>query len=70
MKLDEDFSDIKQRIMMNLKTRNLYFKTLSECEKLLDIDLMQLQKREHFLQKNCTNRNFERSTTTLKIFQM
>ena len=40
MKLDEDFSDIKQRIMMNLKTRNLYFKTLSECEKLLDIDLM------------------------------
>ena len=45
MKLDEDFSDIKQRIMMNLKTRNLYFKTLSECEKLLDIDLMQLQKK-------------------------
>lgn len=45
MKLDEDFSDIKQRIMMNLKTRNPYFKTLSECEKLLDIDLMQLQKK-------------------------
>lgn len=48
MKLDEDFSDIKQRIMMNLKTRNLYFKTLSECEKLLDIDLMQLQKKGAF----------------------
>ena len=48
MKLDEDFSDIKQRIMMNLKTRNLYFKTLSECEKLLDIDLMQLQKKDAF----------------------
>ena len=48
MKLDEDFSDIKQRIMMNLKTRNLYFKTLSECEKLLDIDLMQLQKKGTF----------------------
>ena len=44
MKLDEDFSDIKQRILINLKTRNLYFKTFSECEKLLDIDLMQLQK--------------------------
>lgn len=48
MKLDEDFSDIKQRIMINLKTRNLYFKTLSECEKLLDIDLMQLQKKGAF----------------------
>lgn len=48
MKLDEDFSDIKQRIMMNLKTRNLYFKTLSECEKLLNIDLMQLQKKGAF----------------------
>lgn len=45
MKLDEDFSDIKQRILINLKTRNLYFKTFSECEKLLDIDLMQLQKK-------------------------
>lgn len=45
MKLDEDFSDIKQRIMMNLKTRNLYFKTLSECEKLLDIQLIQLQEK-------------------------
>ena len=44
MKLDEDFFDIKQRILINLKTRNLYFKTFSECEKLLDIDLMQLQK--------------------------
>ena len=48
MKLDEDFSDIKQRIMINLKTRNLYFKTLSECEKLLDIDLMQLQQKGAF----------------------
>lgn len=48
MKLDEDFSDIKQRIMINLKTRNLYFKTLSECEKILDIDLMQLQKKGAF----------------------
>ena len=45
MKLDEDFFDIKQRILINLKTRNLYFKTFSECEKLLDIDLMQLQKK-------------------------
>ena len=48
MKLDEDFSDIKQRILINLKTRNLYFKTLSECEKILDIDLMQLQKKGAF----------------------
>lgn len=45
MKLDEDFSDIKQRILINIKTRNLYFKTFKECEKLLDIQLIQLQEK-------------------------
>ncbi len=45
MKLDEDFSDIKQRILINIKTRNLYFKTCKECEKLLDIQLTQLQEK-------------------------
>ena len=45
MKLDEDFSDIKQRILINIKTRYLYFKTFKECEKLLDIQLIQLQEK-------------------------
>ena len=45
MKLDEDFSNIKQRILINIKTRNLYFKTFKECEKLLDIQLTQFQEK-------------------------
>ncbi len=45
MNLDEDFLDIKNRIMINVKTRNLYFKLLHDVEKFLDIDLMALQEK-------------------------
>lgn len=49
MKLNEDFSELKQRIMINIKSRNLYFKTIFECEKLLDDDLSTLQEKEFFV---------------------